>query len=213
VKNRIYLIGAGDFGREIESWLELLKYFKDTWHIAGFLDDNINALDDYPSDYKVLGTPGSFTFDDGDQVILCIANPEQKKRMVKTLAHKVKFFTYIHDDCILGKFTEIGTGVIIVPRCVISTNVKIGDFVTINCGSQIGHDCQIGSFSSIMANVDIGGHCDIGDSVFIGSNSTIIPHRSITDNVVIGAGSIVLKKIRKSGTYFGNPAKYVDSIL
>ena len=48
----------------------------------------------------------------------------------------------------------------------------------------------------------------VGDNVIIGSNSTILPVK-ISSNIVIGAGSVVTKDLKISGTYAGNPAKFL----
>ncbi len=61
-KKKFYLIGAGDFGREMESWLELLPDFSEEWEIQGCLDQNPNALKGFPSDYKVIGHPWNIRF-------------------------------------------------------------------------------------------------------------------------------------------------------
>jgi acetyltransferase-like isoleucine patch superfamily enzyme len=58
-----------------------------------------------------------------------------------------------------------------------------------------------------MASVEIGGHVNLGKSVFVGSKATVIPTIKIEDFAVIGAGSVVVKKVKKGTTVFGNPAK------
>lgn len=205
-KKKLYIIGAGDFGREMESWLMLLPDFYKEWEIVGYLDQNMNALDGFPSDYKVLGNPVDFEFSIDDYAILCISGSKSKQFISDSLKGKVNFFTYVAPNTILGKFIQFGQGVIIAPNCVISTNVVLGDFVMVNIGSQLGHDVQVGNYSSIMANVDIGGHVKIGDEVFIGSNATVIPGRKVDHEILVGAGSIVIRNLKKKGTYLGNPA-------
>lgn len=210
-QKRLFLIGAGDFGREVESWLNLLPDFDKEWKIIGYLDDNEHALGNYPSDYQIVGKPLTYDFCAGDYVLLCISNPVVKENIVKQLANKkVGFFTYVAPYSIIGKFSNIGLGCIICPHVVITTNVNIGKFSIINIGSQIGHDCKIGDFSSIMSNVDLGGKVVLGDRVYMGTNSTVIPGRSIAENIKIGAGAVVIRSLKKHGTYFGNPARLVS---
>ncbi len=205
-KKKLYLVGAGDFGREMESWLELLPDFSRDWEIQGYLDQNPDALKGFPSDYKVVGSPLGYSLQREDYILLCFAKSSAKKHISQSLKGKVRIFTYIAPNAVIGKFTTIGEGTIIAPNCIVSTNVVINQFVTVNCGTQIGHDCVIGSFSSLMPNVDLGGGVRLGENVFMGTNSTIIPQRSIADNIIIGAGSVVIRNLVKPGTYFGNPA-------
>ena len=159
MRKNLYLVGAGDFGREMESWLVLLPGFNEEWNIVGYLDNRTtDILNTYPSDYSIVGIPETFNFTENDFVLLCVSSPVAKKRISSNLKGRVQFFTYIATNTIIGKFVKIGEGSIICPNVIISTNAIIEDFVTINLGSHIGHDCKIGKFSSIMANVDLGGH-------------------------------------------------------
>lgn len=123
--------------------------------------------------------------------------------------------------------------------CTLGDNVKIGPFVEIQKKSYIGDGTTISSHTFICSLVNIGKNCFIGHNVVfindkfsngklggtienwkktkiennvkIGSNATILPVK-ICANTVIGAGSVVTKDIRKSGIYFGNPAKFVKKI-
>ena len=207
--NNLYIVGAGGLGREIESWFDLFSEDKDNFRIVGYLDDNPNALNGFSSNYKVIGRISDYEFNKNDWVVLAISNPLTKERVYVELFNKVKFYTFISKNVIIGKFVEIGEGSIILANSIISTNVKIGKCVIINIGSQIGHDVSIGDFCSLMPNVDLGGGVSLNKKVFVGSNATIIPQVYIADNVKIGAGSIVIRKILKSQTVFGNPAKKI----
>ena len=208
-KKRLFILGAGGFGRELESWLQLMPEAKRDWQIAGYLDKNKQALDNFPSDYEIIGDEDSYQFGSGDLVALSIIEPKIKEAIYSKLKNKVRFFTYIAPGVVWGKHNQIGEGTIICPGCVISTNINLGKLVTINTSSQIGHDTSIADFCSIMANVDIGGGNKLGKRVFIGTNATIIPQREVSDDARIGSGSIVLRNIKEAKTVFGNPAKTI----
>lgn len=208
-KINVYIIGASGFGREIESWVSLSKDFNDRYSIEGYLDDNPNALNDYPSDYKVVGNIDDFHFKDTDFVLLGIAKPEIKENIVNRLKDKVRFLSFISDKTIIGKYIKIGEGTIISPNCVISNNAVIGCFVTINVGSVIGHDSIISDFSSLMANVNISGGIKLDKHVYIGSNVTIIPGKQIGTYAKINAGAVVITDIPANSFAFGNPAKII----
>jgi sugar O-acyltransferase (sialic acid O-acetyltransferase NeuD family) len=209
LKKRIYIIGAGDFGREMESWLEDLPNFKNEYEIKGYLDNDSKSLQNKPTDYEIVGTHEEMEFKENDYVVIAISNSKVRKRIAESLINKVNFFTYIAPNVTIGKFTKIGSGSIICSNCFISTNTVIGDFVIVNAGSNIGHDCIIESYCSLMANVDIGGSVILGEGVFIGTKAMIIPKKRIFRGIIIGAGTIVIRNLNKVGTYFGNPAKYI----
>ena len=210
MKKNLYLVGAGDLGREMESWLTLFPDFYGEWEIRGYLDQNPHALNGYPTDFKVIGNPLEFQYMPDDHVVMCVTNTVSKLNLVTKLKGKVQFFTYIAPNAILGKFTSIGEGVIVCPNVCIMTNTRIDEFVFINAGTQIGHDCIVGAYSSLMAHVNLGGPVILGERVYMGTNSTIIPRINVGDDVKIGTGSIVIRNLKRAGTYFGNPASLVE---
>jgi len=209
-RKKLFIIGAGNLGREMESWLSITPEIKSNWEIAGYLDDNPNALNGFPTEYKILGSINEFPLQKEDYILLAISTVAYKKAIYEKLKAKVQIFSFIFPDIIIGKYTRIGKGCIIFPGAIISNNIDIGDFVTIGCGTQIGHDSVIGSFSSLMANVDLGGGCSIEEGVFMGTNSTCLPGKKIITDTYIGSGAIVVRNINLPGTYFGNPAKRID---
>lgn len=121
--------------------------------------------------------------------------------------------------------------------CRIGDNCRIGPFVEIQSGVVVGKDTKIQSHSFICELVSVGDHCfighgvmfindlfqeggpaggdkskwkstHIGNHVSIGSNATILPV-TVCDHVVIGAGSVVTKDITRPGIYAGNPAVFL----
>jgi len=206
-KNNLYIIGAGDTGRELESWLADIPSGARDWELRGFLHHGPNALDQYPSDLRVVGDWMTFPYSGNDMVVIGLSEIKYKIKLYEYLCGKVKFFTFVHPTVKFGKFTAVGEGSVIMPNCLISTNVKIGKCVFINIGSQIGHDVEIGDFSSVMSNVDFGGHACLGKNVFVGTKATIMPGKKIAPETMVGTGSVVISDILKAQTVFGNPAR------
>lgn len=204
-KKNVYIIGAGALGRELESWISCAVGAKD-FTLAGFLHSGSSDIDQYPTDLNIVGDWKTFPFKSTDEVLLGVSDPGWKKEIYNSLKDRVAIRTYVHPDVLVGKYSKIEEGAVILPRCSISCNVKIGKCATINLSSQVGHDCTIGDFSSLMANVIMGGWCTMGDDCFVGSGTTVIPKVKIGNNVVIGAGSVVLCKIKDDLHAFGNPA-------
>jgi len=208
-KRNLYIIGASYFGREMESWLELIPENRREWEFKGFLHtyQGISPLEGYPSDYSILGNWEDYPLSKNDYCIISVADCGWKEKIYNQLKDRTTFFTYIAPNAIIGKFNKIDEGCIICPDCVITTNVCLGKCTTLNIGTQIGHDSKIGNFSSLMPGVDLGGRVNVGKSVFIGSKATIIPKIRVEDYSIIGAGSVVIKKVKTGTTVFGNPAK------
>lgn len=205
----VIIIGAGGLAREIVSWHNNSKGNLNT-KIIGFLDDDLEALNLYPIDLKILGTIDLSKILINQAIIFAISDVETKKKLVgESNILEENIISFIHESCFIGDRSQHGFGLVLLPNALISCDVNIGNLVLINSGSQIGHDVIIGNFTSIMANVDIGGDCVIGSSVFIGSGAIILPGVKIPNNTRIGAGAVVLKSLKEAGTYFGNPAKRI----
>ncbi|ACO04157.1 MAG TPA: acetyltransferase [Persephonella sp.] len=109
----------------------------------------------------------------------------------------------------VSPYCDIGEGTVVMDNVIINPDAKIGKNCIINTGSIIEHDCEIGDHCHISTGAVINGGVRIGDGTFVGSNSTVSNGVTITDNVVIGAGSVVIKDIKDSGVYAGNPLRKI----
>jgi sugar O-acyltransferase (sialic acid O-acetyltransferase NeuD family) len=212
----LIIVGAGGLGREVYSWLSdfvcqsLLVEHKTTYHIKGFIDDNINALKGFDYDCGIIGTIKNHQPIENEFLVLAILHTKTKKNIVDNLTNKgASFFTLIHDSAVIGKNIFMGQGCVICPNVTITADVKLGDFVFINIGSTIGHDVVIGDFTSITPNVYICGKTNVGEMCTFGASSTIIPERKIGSGAFVGAGSVVIKNIKKNQKVYGNPASII----
>ncbi len=122
----------------------------------------------------------------------------------------------IGDNCFIGPFTEIQSGVSIGARTKVQSHAFICDLVT------IGEDCFISHGAMFVNDLfatggPAGGNRElwkattIGNKVSVGTNATILPV-TICDSVVIGAGAVVTKDITEPGIYAGNPARKIRNI-
>jgi sugar O-acyltransferase (sialic acid O-acetyltransferase NeuD family) len=212
-KHRLFIIGASHFGREMESWLDLIPEAKRDWQLKGFLHTatNPSPLAGYPSDYEILGSWEDYPLTKADYAVVAVADPGWKERIYNHLKGQVTFFTYVAPDATVGKFTTIGEGSIICPKCILSTNVTIGRCVIVNNRTSLGHDVRVGDFSSLMGNVSLNGGVQVGTNAFIGSKALVLPKTAVEDNSVVGAGSVVIKTVKSGTTVFGNPAKVITA--
>lgn len=211
MKNLI-LVGAGDWGLEVHSWIHESIQYGVEYVFKGFIDDNIDILKNSNIQPDLfLGTINSYIPDPNDVFICVIANLKFKEKVVLHLLSKgAKFVNAYHKSvCFIGN-SIIGSGVVLSPFVVVSNNCKIGNHIGINLFCSIGHDVAIGDFSQLSAHCDLTGHVQLGNSVFLGSRVSIIPNVNIISNSRIGAGAVVFRNIKVEGTYIGNPAKKID---
>lgn len=210
--NKIYIIGAGGFGRELLWWIKDVNEVKPTWEIAGFLDDNLSALDDYECDYKVVGTIKDCKPKEGDEFALALGSPALKREIVAMLKERgAKFATVIHPTAMVSEFAYFGEGFIMFPYAKLSANSTVGDFVTL-LSSPIGHDTVIGDYSVISGNCNIVRNVVIGKDVFLGAGVCIAQDINVGDGAYLGIGSVILKDVKSGDTVFGNPARVMPKV-
>ena len=206
----LIIIGASGFGREVLQIVKDINKAVMTWNIRGFLDDNLNALDDYECDYSVIGTIKDWEPKDNEHFVMAIANPRIKEIVTTNLEAKgAKFVSIVHPTAIIGSFNHIGRGAVIYPYAKITVNTTIGDFVSL-LGSNIGHDAVVGDYTTISGMCAINGHAILGKRVFIGGHVVVAPSKKIGDDAYVGNGSVVVTNIRSGYKVFGNPAKKID---
>jgi len=215
---KIVLIGAGGFGREVASIIEILnstevKYNREPiYELLGFLDDGQQYHEgDTINGYPWLG-PKEWILDHKDDVVCTctIGNPKVKGMIQRELTEKgVTFETVIAYGGFgyIGPHTEIGPGCVFYGGVTIAVNCKIGAGVVMNQMVNIGHDVEIGDYTTIMPFTGISGYCKIGEEVNIGGHAFVIPSRKIGDRATVAAGSIVFSNVKAGTTVLGNPAK------
>lgn len=99
----------------------------------------------------------------------------------------------IHDNVDIGANTTIDRGAI--DDTVIEEGVKLDNLI------QIAHNCRIGAHTVIAGCVGVAGSAIIGKHCKIGGAAMILGHLTIADDVTISPGSMIMRSIRKAGTY------------
>jgi sugar O-acyltransferase (sialic acid O-acetyltransferase NeuD family) len=211
MKNLI-LVGAGDWGLEVHAWIHESMQYGIEYVFKGFIDDNIEALNDSNLNPNLLLGPINTYIPETNDVFICvIANLNVKEKVVLDLQSKgAVFINAFHKSVIFIGKSNIGSGVILSPYVVVSNNSRIGNHIGINLFCSIGHDVIIGDYSQISAHCDLTGHVILGKNVFLGSRVTIIPNIKVVSYCILGAGVVVFRNIKLAGTYIGNPAKKID---
>lgn len=206
----LIIVGASGFGREILWYIEDINTVKPTWNIKGFIDDNLNALKNYPCDYPVLGTIKDWQPSNKEEFVCALAFPDIKQKIVEMLiARGAKFVTIIHPTARINPHCSIGEGTVITPNCVISSNAIVGRFVSL-LGSNVAHDVSVGDFSTLSGKCALNGHVEVGNNVYMGCGVLVAPSKKIGNHSTIGIGSVVISNVRAGTKVFGNPAKRID---
>lgn len=208
--NKLIIIGAGDFGREVLAWALDVQAAGAEWQVEGFLDDNPAALRGYAVDFPVLGKLEDYSFSANDCFVCAIGQPQIRARVWQQVqARGGHFVNLIHPTALVGPRVQLGQGVIICPRVVLTCDLEIGDNTAINIASSVAHGARIGRHCQLSCFNDITGHVEIGDGAFLASRVTVIPGRKVGNNAQVAAGSVVAHDVPPNTTVHGNPARVI----
>ena len=99
---RVLIAGAGGFGREIAGWIDGCLGANVDWKLAGYLNDNPDALMGYDVPEKILGTITDYLPEANDRVIIAIGDPETKLKIVERLRQRgARFLQLIHRSAVI----------------------------------------------------------------------------------------------------------------
>lgn len=210
---KLYIVGAGGFGREV-LWLARRMNEKEAvWNIQGFIDDNPEIQNTNQDDYPVLGTTEYLKdLSEDVWVVVAIGSARIKKKVVEKLSEytNVHFATLIDPSVIMSDRVQVGEGCIICAGTILTVDITIGNHVIINLDCTVGHDDIIEDYVTVYPSVNISGNVVVGQESELGTGMQIIQGKNIKDHTIIGAGAVVVKDIVESGTYVGAPAKRLE---
>jgi len=202
---RILIVGAGGFGREVLQWA------RDAWpghagRIAGFLssDDGVLAgFDDCP---EIIGHPDAYHHAPGDYLLLAIGVPYVRRQVAESLlARGAEFLTLVHPTAIVAASARIGAGAILCPYAIASDACRMGRFVIMNYHSSLGHDASAGDFAVLSPYATLGGNAHIQEEVFLGLHASIGPGKTVGARSKVSANSCVLANAPADSIIFGVP--------
>ena len=209
---KLFIIGAGGFGRETAWLAERINAVSTVWEIMGFLDDNEMLHGTIQDKYPVLGGCGYLkNIEEEVYVVIAIGSAGVKKAVVDKLRGygHIRFARLVDPSVICSERVEIGEGCIICAGTILTTDIRIGKYVIINLDCTVGHDAVIGDYTTIYPSVNISGNVSVGERVELGTGAQIIQGKSIGDRTVLGAGAVVINDIDSDCTAVGSPAKAV----
>lgn len=204
---KIYIIGAGGFAREVAWLIENINEKTPKFEIMGFIDENLENRGKELNGYKVLGNIDYLNqIDEETNVIIAIGTGKVREEIVAKIKNK-RYPALIHPNVIVSKSVEIGEGSIICASNILTTNIIIGKHVIINLDSTIGHDAILQDYVTVLPGVHISGNTEIKSKTMIGTGTVIIQGVKIGEEAIIGAGAVVVKEIPDFCTAVGSPAK------
>ena len=207
---KIAIIGAGGFGREVQMLIEQINQVESKYEFIGFFDDGFKK-EELINGAPILGGIKSINDIDFDlSIVSAIGEPKLKEKLLKLISNpKIFYPILIHPNVQIGNkdFVNIGEGTIVTAGVLITVNINIGKHVILNLSCTVGHDTNIGDYSSFMPSVNISGEVEIGNAVYVGTGAKIINQLKIGEYTIVGAGAVVAKTLPPNCTAVGIPAK------
>lgn len=206
---KLWIIGAGGYGRELYSMSSGARGNGLEWTVAGFLNDISDALDAFPELPRIAdGT--DYEPREGDLFICAIGDVAGRKTVCEKFEARGACFTnIIQDTAMYSPSASLGNGIILEAYTGVGANTRVGDYTSILNHANVAHDVNIGRFVQIAPFASVLGWVEIGDEVNIGSHAVILPHVKIGARATIGAGSVVIRDVPENATVFGVPASRI----
>lgn len=210
MRRKLYIIGAGGFGREVLQWCSEIPPESRDWDVAGFMDNDRSMLSKYACDVPIVGSERTFTPSEGDIFFCAIGSPQIRLKVAAQLeARGFEFISIIHPSAKVGERCHIGAGSILCPNTILTCDVTVGKHCILNCFATAGHDASMGDGCTLNTFCVITGFSKLGKGVLMGTHSQVVPGVAVGDFVVIGAGSAVVRPVASNTTVLGVPAAVI----
>jgi sugar O-acyltransferase (sialic acid O-acetyltransferase NeuD family) len=205
--DRIIIVGAGGFGREVLQWA------RHAWpdhaaRIAGFLSADPDKLAGHATNLPILGSPEDFKPQPTDGLLLAIGIPRVRRQVAERLeARGARFLALIHPTAIVADTAEIGTGSVICPYAIVSDAVKLGRFVLVNYHASLGHDASAGDFAVFSPYATLGGGARVENEVLMGLHASLAPGVVVSSGAAVAANSCALVDVPEARVVYGVPGR------
>ena len=215
MRERLLIVGAGGFGREVLWTAGDVPAEQRTWEIAGFLDDDVDGarrdLAGKGVELPVLASPADYRPREGEVLVCALVDPAEKLRVCEELRSRgARFASVLHPTALVHPSAVVGEGLIMRHYSGISPNALVGDFVTINFLAGTAHDTAVGDGCVFGPHSDVMGAATLGRGVLLGSHAAVLPGAKVGDFATVGAGSVVVRRVAAGTTVFGVPARRLD---
>lgn len=215
----LVIIGAGGFGREVRWLIERINKEnrrhgrEESWHLAGFIDDDIEAgtmMDGIP---VLGGISWPENFSQEISAVCAIGNSLTRKAVVERIVKnaRVQFPNLIDPSVMMSDTVILGKGNILCAGNILTVDIQIGDFTILNLDCTVGHDVRIGSYVTMYPSVNVSGSVSIGNCSEVGTGCHIIQGITIASETISGAGSVIIRDLPGRCTAVGNPARVIKT--
>lgn len=211
---RLVIIGAGGFGREVLDVIEAINFDYATadtvpYEVLGFLDDgDPDPATLEPYGIAHLGPIDKLDSMDADiEYIIGIGSPQVRRAIDERFREDRTCPTLIHPTVTFNRAVTFGPGTVVCAGVRLTNNIEVGRHVHLNLNATVGHDARVDDFVTVSPGVAVSGYVHLGDEVMLGTGSVLNPGVRVGAGATLGSGAVALKDIAPGVVAVGVPAK------
>jgi sugar O-acyltransferase (sialic acid O-acetyltransferase NeuD family) len=199
---RIVIVGAGGFGREVAWVVERINAVTPTFEVLGVCDDAADKREGGCGAYPLLGPFGKVKDRVGAVGFFCAIgnNRVRQEVLAEGRAQGHVPVTVIDPGAVVAPDVEIGRGSFVGAGSVVSVGSVIGEGVLVNHQVCVGHDVTLADFVQLCPGVCVSGGCEIGEGALLGTLAGTIPLKRVGAWATVGAGTVSLKDVAEGAT-------------
>lgn len=211
--NRIAVVGAGGFAREVVDVVDAINAVAPTFDLCGYLvEEDFFTPGEKVGDLPVLGTLNWLQGRRDILAVCAVGAPELRRRLAMRLnSLGVRFATLVHPHAVLTRHISLGDGTVVTAGCILTNCITIGRHVQVNLNCTVGHDSVLKDFATLAPGVSLSGGVTVEEGSYVGTGANILERTRLGSWTVIGAGSTVLKDIPPNTTAVGVPARIIKT--
>ena len=208
---KLVIIGCGGHGRAV---LEIAR--RCGHQVVGFIDDDARKQGSVVDDIPVLGGIDLLMdWPDAERphgAVVAVGNNHRRAELFYLVRERA-FLTpsLIHPGALIATHTEIGEGVVVMPRTVINPGVKIEDNVCVKTAAKVDHDCVLHRHYQIYPSTTLTGGVEVGEYSYVGSAAVVNPYLKIGNDSFVGSGAVVICDIPDGVVAVGVPARTIKA--
>jgi sugar O-acyltransferase (sialic acid O-acetyltransferase NeuD family) len=191
----LYILGAGDLGREI--FASFQQTDKKDYQDILFADDNKEKQVELLDGLSVVSFETALKDPQAKYISAIAPSPELKEAFLKRFIDRFDdFISIIHPESTVFPSVVVGKGCFIAANATVNHGAMLNDHVLINCNVSIGHDAVIGVGASVNPGCIISGRCKIDAFVFLGMSVSIFPGKVVGEYSEISANTVISRDVK-----------------
>lgn len=210
---RVVVVGAGGFAREVAWLLDDLARSGAPYRFAGFVVSDLARLGEHDSRDRVVGDldwleahPG-----EADAVALGIGTPGPRLRVGRELDARFPSLAkpgLVHPSVIGDRGSCVfEEGSLACAGVIATVNVALRRWSMVNLACTLGHESTVGEGSVLNPSVSLSGGVTLGPGVLVGTGARVLQYLSVGEGATVGAGAVVTRDVPPGETWVGVPAK------